>query len=156
MLKLARFRVLSTNDSFRQPLDPSLIEASCAGARNDYLALNFCLDLGDGVATRCTAPRHRPNTHKRDARRDRSNADYANRLYGSSNAVDPSKLRVVWPDLMPPKPPGLAARRLRTAAAADALLRAPLPAAARFVGPPGRPRDGQVVGGGDTLRLRHK
>ena len=32
-----------------------------------------------------------------------SNADYANRLYGSSNAVDPAKLRVVWPDLMPPK-----------------------------------------------------
>ena len=34
-----------------------------------------------------------------------SNADYVNRLYGSSkfNAVDPSKLRVVWPDLMPPK-----------------------------------------------------
>ena len=32
-----------------------------------------------------------------------SNADYANLLYGSSNAVDPSKLRVVWPDLMPPK-----------------------------------------------------
>ena len=32
-----------------------------------------------------------------------SNADYANRLYGSSHAVDPSKLRVVWPDLMPPK-----------------------------------------------------
>ena len=32
-----------------------------------------------------------------------SNADYANRLYGSSNAVDPSRLRIVWPDLMPPK-----------------------------------------------------
>ena len=32
-----------------------------------------------------------------------SNADYVNRLYGSSNAVDPAKLRVVWPDLMPPK-----------------------------------------------------
>ena len=32
-----------------------------------------------------------------------SNADYANRLYGSSNAVDPARLRVVWPDLMPPK-----------------------------------------------------
>ena len=32
-----------------------------------------------------------------------SNADYANRLYGSSHAVDPSRLRVVWPDLMPPK-----------------------------------------------------
>ena len=33
-----------------------------------------------------------------------SNADYATRLYGSSsNAVDPSRLRVVWPDLMPPK-----------------------------------------------------
>ena len=32
-----------------------------------------------------------------------SNADYVNRLYGSSNAVDPSRLRIVWPDLMPPK-----------------------------------------------------
>ena len=32
-----------------------------------------------------------------------SNADYATRLYGSSHSVDPSKLRVVWPDLMPPK-----------------------------------------------------
>ena len=32
-----------------------------------------------------------------------SNADYANRLYGPSHAVDPAKLRVVWPDLMPPK-----------------------------------------------------
>ena len=32
-----------------------------------------------------------------------SNGDYANRLYGSSHAVDPSRLRVVWPDLMPPK-----------------------------------------------------
>ena len=32
-----------------------------------------------------------------------SNNDYANRLYGSSNAVDPSRLRIVWPDLMPPK-----------------------------------------------------
>ena len=32
-----------------------------------------------------------------------SNNDYANRLYGSSNAVDPARLRVVWPDLMPPK-----------------------------------------------------
>ena len=32
-----------------------------------------------------------------------SNADYANRLYGSSNAIDPSRLRIVWPDLMPPK-----------------------------------------------------
>ena len=32
-----------------------------------------------------------------------SNADYANRLYGSSHAVDPARLRVVWPDLMPPK-----------------------------------------------------
>ena len=32
-----------------------------------------------------------------------ASSDYANRLYGSSNAVDPAKLRVVWPDLMPPK-----------------------------------------------------
>ena len=32
-----------------------------------------------------------------------SNADYAYRLYGSSNAVDPTTLRIVWPDLMPPK-----------------------------------------------------
>ena len=32
-----------------------------------------------------------------------SYADYANRLYGSSNAIDPSRLRIVWPDLMPPK-----------------------------------------------------
>ena len=32
-----------------------------------------------------------------------SNADYANRLYGSSNAVDPTTLRIVWPDLMPRK-----------------------------------------------------
>ena len=32
-----------------------------------------------------------------------SNRDYGNRLYGSANAIDPSRLRVVWPDLMPPK-----------------------------------------------------
>jgi len=32
-----------------------------------------------------------------------SNGDYAKRLYGSSNAVDPTTLRIVWPDLMPPK-----------------------------------------------------
>ena len=32
-----------------------------------------------------------------------SNADYANRLYGSSHAIDPTTLRIVWPDLMPPK-----------------------------------------------------
>ena len=32
-----------------------------------------------------------------------SNADYAKRLYGSSNAIDPTTLRIVWPDVMPPK-----------------------------------------------------
>ena len=32
-----------------------------------------------------------------------SNADYSHRLYGSSNAIDPTTLRIVWPDLMPPK-----------------------------------------------------
>ena len=32
-----------------------------------------------------------------------SNPDYANRLYGSSNAIDQTTLRIVWPDLMPPK-----------------------------------------------------
>ena len=32
-----------------------------------------------------------------------SNRDYANRLYGGAASIDPAKLRVVWPDLMPPK-----------------------------------------------------
>ena len=138
MVKLARLRVLWTNDLSRQPLGPSSTVDSCAGARHDYLALSFCLDLGDGVATRCTAPRHRPNSarKKRDARRDRVERRLREPPLRLIKRGRPGKTpdRLAGPHAA--ETPGGVARRVRTAAAADALLRAPLLAAARFVGAP--------------------
>ena len=83
MLKLARFCVLSTKDSSRQPLVPPSTAAEKRRRENDQLAQFLACDSASGhvpratstddATTRITPRRHRPNGARknRDARRDR-------------------------------------------------------------------------------------